>query len=102
MEEALGVNRSVAKVIWKTIKTFSHKACTSFGISPISYGGKNEWLVGTSQENIVLGAICRDQLCLVFKYIEYKKIGVSIVLPLTLKSIYRIYCRWYRYVFKWK
>ena len=39
---------------------------------------------------MVLGVICRDQLYLVFKCLEHKKIGVLIVLLLTLKSIHRI------------
>ena len=39
---------------------------------------------------MVSEAICRDQLYLVFKCMECKKIGVLIVLLLTLKSICRI------------
>ena len=62
VEESLGVNRSAAKVISKTIEAFNYKVCTSFSASPISYGGKDKQLVGANQVNIVLGAICRDVL----------------------------------------
>ena len=41
-----------------------------FGISKHSYGRKDEILAGTGQGNMLSGAICRNQSCLVFKQLE--------------------------------
>ena len=70
IEEALGVDRKAINMITKTVLTFRHFVCTGFGISKESYGGKYEKLIGTGQGNMVSGAICRDQSCLVFRKLE--------------------------------
>ena len=63
--------------------------CTGFGISTDFYGGPNEKLTGKGQGNMLSGAVCRDQSCLVFKKLERLKKGVELVLPLSLKRIRR-------------
>ena len=60
VKEALGVDRTVIKLISKIGETFKHFVCTGFGISSKTYGGKHDKLVGTGQGNMVSGAICRD------------------------------------------
>ena len=60
-----------------------------FGISKYSYGGKDEILAGIGQENMLSGAICRDQSCLVFKRLEQMKKGLDAYLPLSVKRVRR-------------
>ena len=38
---------------------------------------------------MVSGAICRDQLCIVFKRLESLKKGIKLILPVTVKCIRR-------------
>ena len=66
VEEVLGVNRKVIKVITKTISTFKHFVCTGFGISIQYYSRKHERLVGTRQE-MASGEIYCDQSLLISK-----------------------------------
>ena len=67
VEESLGVNREVIKVICNTVSKFKHFTCIGYGISNEYYGGDFESLTGTGQGNMLSGAVCRDQSCLVFK-----------------------------------
>ena len=67
--------------------TFRHFVCTGFGISKESYGEQYKKLIRTRQSNMVSGAICRDQSCLVFRKLESLKKGLEIVLPLFLKRV---------------
>jgi len=90
VEEALGVDRRAIKVFSKTIESLRHRVCTSFGMSDKSYGGRGFSLVGTGQGNILLGAICRDQSCLIFKIMENRKLGAKIFLLLSNRKVYRM------------
>ena len=58
-------------------------------MSNMSDGGKFEELVGIGQGNLVSGAICRDQSCLMFLKLESREKGAQIILPLTLKQVRR-------------
>jgi len=89
VEESLGVNREVIKVICNTVSKFKHFTYTGYGISSEYYGGDFESLTGTGQGNMLSGAVCRDQSCLVFKKLERMKKGVKLILPITLKRIRR-------------
>ena len=73
VEESMGVDRKAIQLITKTVETFKHFVRTGFGISKRSHGGKDEILAGTGQGNMLSGAICRDQSCLVFKRLEKMK-----------------------------
>ena len=70
VEEALGVNRDAIQLITNVVSTFRHHISTGFGISEQSYGGPKDKLVGTGQGNMVSGAICHDQSCIVFRKLE--------------------------------
>ena len=76
-------------MICNTVSQFKHYICTGYGISSKFYGGKYERLAGIGQGNMLSGAVCRDQSCLVFKALERLKKGVEIILPITLKRIRR-------------
>jgi len=90
VEESLGVNREVIKVICNTVSKFKHFTCTGYSISNEYYGGDFESLTGTGQGNMLSGAVCRDQSCLVFKKLERMKKGAELILPITLKRIRRM------------
>ena len=60
-------------MITKIVSIFRYFVCTGFGISKESYGRKYEKLVRTGQVNMVSGAMCRDQSCLVFRKLESLK-----------------------------
>ena len=89
VEESLGVNRQVIKLTCNIVSKFKHFTCTGHGISEEHYGGDLEQLTGTGQGNMLSGAVCRDQSCLVFKKLERLKKGVELILPLTLKRTQR-------------
>ena len=74
-------------MITKTVLTFRYFVFKGFRISKESYGRKYEKLVGTRQGNMVSGAICRDQSCLVFRKLESLKKGLEIMLLLSLKRV---------------
>ena len=59
-QEAVGVERTPAKVFAKVLPIMNHHVCTSFGISKKTHGSKYETLGGTGQGNSVSGSICRD------------------------------------------
>ena len=68
----------------------NHHICTDFGVSTMSYGSPIEKLGRMGQGNSVSGAICRDTLCLIFKYLEEKKLGAMIRNPVSKRIIQRI------------
>ena len=76
-------------MICNIVAQFKHYICTGYGISSKFYGGKYEKLTGTGQGNMLSGAVCYDQSCLVFKKLEQLKKGIEIILSITLKRIRR-------------
>ena len=87
MQKVVGVNREVSKVFAKILLIMNHHICTDFGISKEAYGSKVETLGGIRQGNSVLGAICRDTSCLIFKYLEQQNLGAMIQYPISKEII---------------
>ena len=82
MQESVGIQRKLIKLLMKVLPVIKYFICTSFRISSMSYGGNNEVQSGTGQGNIVLVNTYRDSLCLIIKEIEKEKKGVIIVAPI--------------------
>jgi len=90
VEESVGVDRNAAKMFAKVLPIMQHHVCTDFGISENAYGSRIESLGGTGQGNSVSGAICRDTSCLIFKYLENKRLGAVFNTPLSQKLLQRL------------
>ena len=90
VQESVGIEREPAKLFAKLLPVMQHHICTSFGISKQYYGSESYKLGGTGQGNSVSGAICRDTSCLIFRYLENKKLGVVVTFPISRGSFIRI------------
>ena len=77
------------KIICNVVSKFKYFTCTGHGISQEYYGRDLESLAGTGQGNMLPGAFCGDQSCLVFKKLEQMKKGVELILPMMSKRIRR-------------
>ena len=78
VQEAVGVNWVAAKIFQIVLPVIKYYAVMDYGISTESYGSRENIMVGTGQDNSVLGAICRDTSCIIFSYLERKNLGVII------------------------
>ena len=77
LEESVGRDRAVMKLISKVIPKWRHYICTGFGISDFYYGGENDPLAGTGQGNRFSGDVCRDSSCLIIRNIERMNVGMN-------------------------
>ena len=77
VEESVGVEKEPAMLFAKILPVMEHHICTSYRISKDLYGSKTYKLGGTDQVNSVLGSICRDTSCIIFKKLEDQKLGVK-------------------------
>ena len=68
----------------------NHHVCTDFGVSKNYYRHEREKLGGTGQGNLLSGAICRDMLCIIFKYLEGLNLGAIIEVIKSQKSLQRV------------
>ena len=78
IEESVGRNREAMKLIMKVIPNWKYYLYTGFGISSSYYGGENERLTGTEQDNKFSGDLCRDTSCLIIREIEKKRLEMFI------------------------
>jgi len=78
VQESVGVKRNFAKLMQTVLPIIKHYMSTDFGISSNSYGDKLNPLGGMGQGNLVSEAICRDTLCLIFRYLEALELGALI------------------------
>ena len=62
----------------KALPTIGNYAHTNYRISTRLHREINEKLISTRQRNLLLGAICRDVSCLIFKSLEAMQLGVII------------------------
>ena len=82
MEEAAGRSRKAMCLFTKIMPEFEHYINTGYGISHISYGGKENQLAGTGQGNKFSGDMCRDISCLIIKQIENQGLGIKFNSPI--------------------
>ena len=68
----------------------NHYVYTDFGVSKNYYGHKREKLEGIGQGNLLSGVICRDTLCIIFKYLEGLNLGAIIEVIKSQKSLQRV------------
>ena len=73
VQESIGIQRKLIKLLIKVLLVMQHFVYTSFGISSISYGGNNEVQARAGQGNVVSVNICRDSLYLIIKEIKKKR-----------------------------
>ena len=90
IEESVQRNREAMKLIMKVIPNWKHYLYTGFGISSSYYGGENERLTGTGQDNKFSGDLCRDISCLIIREIERKRLGMFIESNVTKTAIQRV------------
>ena len=67
VEESIGSNQNVVKLLTKMLPRFKHHAGTVNGFVSEKYGGANESLGKIGQGNIFSGVACRDASCIVLK-----------------------------------
>ena len=79
VEESTGANREEIKLVPKALPCCKIFLETSHGVRKDCYGGINELLGGTGQDNVFLGSLCRDVSCFTFKETEKKRIGIIII-----------------------
>ena len=72
VEEVVGRNRYAMKLYTKLMPNFRHYVSTAFGVSTDFYGGEDENLTRTRQDNKFSRDICRDVSCLIIKQLEKK------------------------------
>lgn len=82
IEESVGIDRNMIKLIMKVILIIEHYVCTGYRMSKEKYGGIDDPIIGIGQGNITSGNTCRDKSCYIIKYIEKKKIGAIITVPI--------------------
>ena len=70
MEEVVGIDRKVIKLITKVLPRIEYFVCTKFGISEQRYGLENDQYMGTGQGNVTLVNICRDKSYFIIKKVE--------------------------------
>ena len=90
VEESVGVRREASKIFAKVLPIMSHHVCTDFGISKITYENNVETMGGTGQGNSLLGAICWDTSCMIFRHLEKQNLGAILKNPISKVIIQRI------------
>ena len=78
VEESLGANRKVVKLVAKVLPSFEHHVGTVNSVSKDIHGGQKDMLGGIGQGDVFSGVACRDVSCLIFKQLEKKKLGIKI------------------------
>ena len=71
------------KLYTKIMLKFKHYVSTTYGVSSNYYGGENESLARTGQDNKFSGNMCRDISCLIIKQIEEQQLEVIYTEELT-------------------
>ena len=101
LEESIGIERAVMKLISKVLLIFERHICTRYRISLWYYEGVKDEQGGTGQWHILSAYISRDRLCIVIKKVENLEESYNQITnnktddTRTLCSI----CRWYRFFF---
>ena len=67
VEESLGANRKVCKLVSKVLPRLENCIGTVNGVSKNKYEGKKDTLGGNGQGNAFSEVACRDASCLIFK-----------------------------------
>ena len=78
VEESVGANRKVVKLVTKVLPRVEHHVGTVNGVSKEKYGGEKYLLGGTGQGNVFSGVTWRDLSCVIFKQLENKQLGIRI------------------------
>lgn len=76
IQESICIYCDLCILFLKLIPRFQHHLSTGYGISENSYGSIDCLLCSSGQGNIFSWAVCRYQLCFVFKYMENKNNSV--------------------------
>jgi len=87
IEESMGRNRDIIKILTNLIPRWQHYVSTAYGISEKCYGGSGTELAGTGQGNKFSGDLCRDTSSMIIKVLENKKLGVEYKSKLTDDNI---------------
>jgi len=87
LEESLGRDRNVMKMLTNLIPRWKHYVSTAHGISKRYYGGSENELAGTGQGNKFSGDLCRDTSCMIIKVLEKNEMGVKYVSKLSRDEI---------------
>ena len=86
VQEAVGVNRQALKVFTKVLLIMEHHVCAGFRISQRSCGSALETLSCAWWGTSVLGSICHNILCLIFKLLEQLNHGEITLEPRTSRK----------------
>ena len=77
IEESIGRDRDVMKMLTKLMPRWKHYVSTAHGISEEYHGGNECELAGTGQVNKFSGDVCRDTSCMIIKVLENEKLGIK-------------------------
>ena len=88
IEESVGVDRNIIKLIIKVIPIMEDFVCTGYGISITREIA--DLIVGIGQGNIVLGNAYCNKSCFITNKIDRKKIRALIIVPKSKLKVRKI------------